>query len=184
MEFLPRGFGFPIHDFVRGLLFAYGIQIHDLNPNSVLSIASFIVLCECFLGIAPNWNLWKSLFMVRRMVGRSKQAYPVGGFGIQLRGDTSYFQLKKSAPRVGLAPHGGHAYGIRRSCTPYVREQPWPSRLRSAASIARPWRRRTRQTCQPSTNHPPGGDLDRIRICGQETHVQPEATLIASGEDA
>ena len=54
------------------------------------------MLCECFLGIAPNWNLWKSLFMVRRMVGRSKQTYPVGGFGIQLRGDTSYFQLKKS----------------------------------------------------------------------------------------
>ena len=52
VEFLPRGFGFPIHDFVRGLLFAYGIQIHDLTPNSVLSIASFIVLCECFLGIS------------------------------------------------------------------------------------------------------------------------------------
>jgi Putative gypsy type transposon len=72
VEFLPRGFGFPLHDFVRGLLYAYGIQIHDLTPNSVLSIASFIVLCECFLGIAPNWMLWKSLFIVRRNVGKSQ----------------------------------------------------------------------------------------------------------------
>lgn len=96
VEFLPRGFGFPIHDFVRGLLYAYGIQIHDLTPNSILSIASFIVLCECFLGIHPNWLLWKSLFLVRRNVGKSKQVYPVGGFGIQVRGDTAYFQMKKS----------------------------------------------------------------------------------------
>ena len=57
VDFLPRGFGFPLHDFVRGLLYAYGIQIHDLTPNSVLSIASFIVLCECLLGISPNWLL-------------------------------------------------------------------------------------------------------------------------------
>ena len=96
VEFLPRGFGFPIHDFVRGLMYAYGIQIHDLTPNSVLSIASFIVLCECFLGISPNWLLWKSPFLVRRNAGKSKQVYPVGGFGIQVRGDTTYFQIKKS----------------------------------------------------------------------------------------
>ena len=96
VEFLPRGFGFPLHDFVRGLLYAYGIQIHDLTPNSILSITSFIVLCECFLGIAPHWALWKSLFQVRRMVGKSKETYPVGGFGIQLRGDTVFFHMKKS----------------------------------------------------------------------------------------
>jgi hypothetical protein len=96
VDFLPRGFGFPLHDFVRGLLYAYGIQIHDLTPNGVLSIASFIVLCECFLGIAPNWRLWKSLFLVRKNIGKSRQVYPVGGFGIQVRGDTTYFQMKKS----------------------------------------------------------------------------------------
>ena len=49
-EFLPRGFSLPLHDFVRGLLFAYGVQIHDLTPNGILHIACFITLCECFLG--------------------------------------------------------------------------------------------------------------------------------------
>ena len=61
-----------------------------------MSIASFIVLCECFLGIAPHWALWKSLFLVRKNVGKSGLTYPMGGFGIQVRGDTAYFQMKKS----------------------------------------------------------------------------------------
>ena len=38
VDFLLRGFGFPLYDFVRGLLYAYGVQIHDLTPNGVLSI--------------------------------------------------------------------------------------------------------------------------------------------------
>ena len=64
-EFLPRGLSFPLHDFVRGLLFAYGVQIHDLTPNGIMHIACFMVLCECFLGVSPSWALWKSIFMVR-----------------------------------------------------------------------------------------------------------------------
>ena len=56
-----------MHDFVRGLLYAYGVQIHDLIPNGVLSIAGFIVLCECFLGVAPHWALWKSLSFTRTL---------------------------------------------------------------------------------------------------------------------
>ena len=61
-----------------------------------MSIASFIVFCDCFLGIASHWALWKSLFLVRKNVGKSGLPFPVGGFGIQVRGDTAYFQMKKS----------------------------------------------------------------------------------------
>ena len=70
VDFLPRGFGFPLHPFLHGLLYVYGIQIHDLTPNGVLNLASFFVLCECFLGIEPNWWLWKAIFMVKRNVGK------------------------------------------------------------------------------------------------------------------
>jgi hypothetical protein len=59
LAFLLRGFSFPPHPFLRGLLFAYGIQLHDLNPNTILHIACFITLCECFLGIEPHWALWR-----------------------------------------------------------------------------------------------------------------------------
>ena len=73
VDFLPRGFGFPLHPFVWGLLYVNRIQIHDLTPNGVLSLASFSVLCECFLGIEPNWLLWKAIFMVERNVGKGSQ---------------------------------------------------------------------------------------------------------------
>jgi hypothetical protein len=49
--FLLRGLSFSPHPFLRGLLFAYGIQLHDLNPNTILHIACFITLCKCFLVI-------------------------------------------------------------------------------------------------------------------------------------
>jgi hypothetical protein len=39
--FLLRGFSFPPHPLLRGLLFAYAIQLHDLNPNTILHIACF-----------------------------------------------------------------------------------------------------------------------------------------------
>jgi hypothetical protein len=57
--FLLWGFSFPPHPFLCGLLFAYGIQLHDLNPNTILHIACFIMLCECFLGIEHHWALWR-----------------------------------------------------------------------------------------------------------------------------
>ena len=53
-EFLPRGFSLPFHDFVRGLMYAYGVQIHDFTPNGIMHIACFMVLCECFLGVSPS----------------------------------------------------------------------------------------------------------------------------------
>ena len=80
---------------MRGLLYAYGIQLHDLTPNGVLHIACFFVLCECFLGVHPHWGLWKAIFNVKRNMGGGG-TYPTGGFGIQVRGDTSSFLLKQS----------------------------------------------------------------------------------------
>jgi hypothetical protein len=61
VAFLLRGLSLPLHPFLRGLLFAYGIQLHDLNPNTILHIACFITLCECFLGIEPHWALCDDL---------------------------------------------------------------------------------------------------------------------------
>ena len=52
--FLPhflRGLGFPLHPFVRGLMFYYGLDFHDLAPNFILNISAFIVVCVVFLRI-------------------------------------------------------------------------------------------------------------------------------------
>ena len=52
-----RGLGFPIDPFVRGLMFYYGLEYHDLAPESILQISSFIVVCEAFLHITPHFRL-------------------------------------------------------------------------------------------------------------------------------
>jgi hypothetical protein len=62
--FVLRGLSFPPHEFLRGLLLAYGIHLHDLNPNTIIHIACFIMLCKCFLWIKPHWALWRRIFMI------------------------------------------------------------------------------------------------------------------------
>ena len=74
--FLPhflRGLGFPLHPFVRGLMFYYGLDFHDLAPNFVLNISAFIVVCEAFLHIAPISDYGSRLSMSSRVV-RGNQA--------------------------------------------------------------------------------------------------------------
>ena len=90
-SFFPRGFSLPLHPFVRGLLFAYHLQLHDLTPNGILHIACFITLCECFLGIYPHWGLWKRLFNVKR----TNSEYAIGGVGISIKDKNAYFDLEK-----------------------------------------------------------------------------------------
>ena len=73
--FLPhflRGLGFPLHPFVRGLMFYYGLDFHDLAPNFVLNISAFIVVCEACLRIRPHFGLWLKTFSVKpKVVGGS-----------------------------------------------------------------------------------------------------------------
>ena len=63
-----RGLGFPLHPLVRGLMFFYELDFHDLAPNSILNISIFIVVCEAFLCIAPHFGLWLKTFNVKPKV--------------------------------------------------------------------------------------------------------------------
>jgi hypothetical protein len=71
LAFLLRGLSFPAHKFLRGPLFVYGVQLHQLTLNSILHIAYFITLSESFLGIEPLFLLWKFLFRLRPSVALS-----------------------------------------------------------------------------------------------------------------
>ncbi|KAK1653490.1 hypothetical protein QYE76_071295 [Lolium multiflorum] len=93
VDHLICGLATPIHEFLRGLLFVYGLQLHHLTPNSILHISIFITLCECFLGTPPNWALWKRIFLVRRNSSHTT-AYNVGGVAICIRPDVEYFDVK------------------------------------------------------------------------------------------
>ena len=62
LAFIIRGLSLPLHPFLRGLLCFYGLQLHQLFPNSLLHITCFITLCECWLGIEPHFGLFKRIF--------------------------------------------------------------------------------------------------------------------------
>ena len=52
-----RGLGFALNPFVRGLIFYYGLDFHNLPPDSILLISAFIVTCEAFLRTPPHFGL-------------------------------------------------------------------------------------------------------------------------------
>src|SRR5438876_11757929 len=63
-HFFYRGFALSTSAFFHGLLHWYGIELVHLNPNLILHNATFIHLCEVFLGIRPYFNLFRYFFIV------------------------------------------------------------------------------------------------------------------------
>ena len=69
-----RGLSFPTNPFVRGLMFYYGLEFHDLDPESIFHISLFIVVCEAFLRITPQFGLWLKTFIVEPKMIMGQQA--------------------------------------------------------------------------------------------------------------
>jgi len=61
-SFIEQGLAIPVCDFLQGMLFHWGIELHHLTPNSILHLSNFVHLCEAFLGIHPYFDLFKRLF--------------------------------------------------------------------------------------------------------------------------
>jgi hypothetical protein len=96
LAFLLRGLSLPAHEFLRGLLFMYGVQLHQLTPNSILHITCFITLCESFLGIEPHFLLWKFLFRLRPSVALSNKP-ELGGVVVSIRAESQYLEFSMAA---------------------------------------------------------------------------------------
>ena len=69
-----RRLGFPLHPFIRGLMFYYRLDFHDLAPNFVLNISAFIVVCEAFVRIRPHFGMWLKTFNIKSKVVVGQQA--------------------------------------------------------------------------------------------------------------
>jgi hypothetical protein len=100
LAFLLHGLSLPAHEFLRGLLFVYGMQLHQLTPNSILHIACFITLCESFLGVEPHWVLWKYLFYLRPSVSLSRNP-ELGGAVVSVRAKVHYLEFSMAASVQG-----------------------------------------------------------------------------------
>jgi hypothetical protein len=100
LAFLLRGFSLPAHEFLRGLLFVYGVQLHQLTPNSLLHIAYFVTLCESFLGIEPHFILWRSIFRLRPNVSLARKP-ELGGAVVSVRPEAQYLEFAMAASVQG-----------------------------------------------------------------------------------
>jgi hypothetical protein len=62
IRFHERGFTAPASRFMRALCYHYGVELHNFTSNTISQAAMFVSVCEGFLGIPVNWDLWVHLF--------------------------------------------------------------------------------------------------------------------------
>jgi hypothetical protein len=91
-SFFQPGFGLPTCDFLHGLRDHYKIELVHLNPNSILQIAVFVHLCEAFLGIPPNFPLFKNYFFLKYQPSAANRMV-IGDVGLQTRHRISLLDL-------------------------------------------------------------------------------------------
>jgi hypothetical protein len=90
VSFHERGFGVPASRFMRAILHHYGVELHNLSPNSISQAAIFVAVCEGYLGIAPHWDLWTHLFFAELFASptgerKVRTAVRAGGCTLLLR---------------------------------------------------------------------------------------------------
>jgi hypothetical protein len=128
VRFHERGFTAPASRFMRALCYHYGVELHNFAPNAISQVATFVGVCEGFLGIPVNWDLWIHLFRAELFTlltteQRTRRAVRAGGMSLTLRGqrkddyipctmttnnagwEWGWFYLRNDEP--GLPPYTG-----------------------------------------------------------------------------
>jgi hypothetical protein len=90
IRFHERGFAAPASRFMRALCYHYGMELHNFTPNAISLAATFVGVCEGFLGIPVNWDLWFHLFCAELHTLTTQEpkichAVRAGGMTIALR---------------------------------------------------------------------------------------------------
>jgi hypothetical protein len=63
VAFHERGFSIPADRFIRGVQYAYRLQLQHLNSNNIQQMAAFETMCEGFLDIGAHWHLFRYFFL-------------------------------------------------------------------------------------------------------------------------
>ena len=70
-------------------MFYYGLEFHDLAPESILHFSSLIVVCEAFLRTTAHLGLWLKTFNVEPNMIEGRQA-ECGGAVISKRAEAPW----------------------------------------------------------------------------------------------
>jgi hypothetical protein len=90
MRFHERGLTALASRFSRGLCYHYGVELQNFTPNAISQVATFVGVCEGFLGIPVNWDLWVNLFRTElhtlpTLEPRTRRAVRDGGLALAVR---------------------------------------------------------------------------------------------------
>jgi hypothetical protein len=90
-RFHERGFAASASRFMWALCHHYGVELHNFAPNAISHAATFVCICEGYLGIPVNWDLWIHLFHAELFTQptseqRTRRAVRAGGMSLALRG--------------------------------------------------------------------------------------------------
>jgi hypothetical protein len=90
VRFHERGFTAPMGRFMRSLCHHYGVELQNFAPNAISQAATLVGVCEGFLGISVNWDLWVHLFRAELHTlptsePRTRRAARAGGLSLAVR---------------------------------------------------------------------------------------------------
>jgi hypothetical protein len=128
IRFHERGFAAPASRFMRALCHRYGVELHKFAPNAISQAATFVGVCDRYLGILVNWELWLHLFRAELFTQptteqRTRRTVHAGGMSLALRAqfnddyipctmttnnagwERGWFYLRNAKP--GLPPYTG-----------------------------------------------------------------------------
>jgi hypothetical protein len=91
-SFFQHEFGLPTCEFLYGLLHHYQIELVHLNSNSILQIVVFVHLCEAFLGVPPNFPMFKSYLLLKYQPNTNTREV-LGSVGLQIRPHNDFLDL-------------------------------------------------------------------------------------------
>ncbi|KAK1667243.1 hypothetical protein QYE76_055402 [Lolium multiflorum] len=86
---VERGLSLPCSEFFLSVLNTYGLQPHNICPNSYLLLSNFVTLCEGHLGIRPDVKLWQFFFRVKKET-KDKAMLNCGSMTFMLRPGRMY----------------------------------------------------------------------------------------------
>jgi len=143
-DFVERGLALPVSEFLYALLQFWGIQLHDLTPQSIFHLSIFTHFCEAFLGILPHFHLFQYFFTLVPIPNATKPAV-IGGCELILRPETrdeylAYDLVGKGIEWKKFRFHVGNS------------ESPLPERVPGAPQVQENW----------SSNEPSGKQVECI----------------------
>jgi hypothetical protein len=70
-DHFPRGFALPASDFLRQFMDHFHLQPHHIGENAMMTLAAFAALCEAYLGVWPNVELFRRLICFKTQTADS-----------------------------------------------------------------------------------------------------------------